>query len=292
MPAHLRGTFKTNISRLVERSNRVFGTPDATRTVVLCYHSINKAQADLAVDPAVFRSQILALKEAGFEFLNFGDLVYRMLRFGPPRNNVACITFDDGYEDNLTLAAPILADLRVPATTFITSGLMSRDPKVIESFRTLTNYDTTYLSASQAAELSRAGFEIGAHTHTHANLARLNEQQTRQEVTRCKAMIEDAIGRPVRSFAYPFGKKNIHFTTKTTAVVRESNFTGAAAIAFRSVTASESIRVFQIPRFFINRSDTEESFVQKVRGDFDWLGSIQESTPMWIKGVVSPEDRY
>ena len=78
----------------------------------------------------------------------------------------------------------------------------------------------------------------------------------------------------------------------TTSVVRESNFTGAAAIAFRSVTASESIRVFQVPRFFINRSDTEESFVQKVRGDFDWLGSIQESTPMWLKGVVSPEDKY
>ncbi len=293
MPAHMRGMVKDNVSRAFERSSELFGTHDVPRTVVLCYHSISRApEVDLAIDPSVFREQVLLLRALGFQLLSFADLVYRLLRWGPPRRNVACITFDDGYLDNLTQAAPILADLRVPATTFITSGLMLRDSAVLEHFRQLTNYPTEYLDPQTARELRAAGFEIGAHTHTHANLARLDLEQTRQQVLGSKRMIEDAIGLPIRSFAYPFGKRGIHYAPQTVAAVREAGFHGAAAVAFRSVTARESIRVFEVPRFFVNRSDTLHSFEQKVKGHFDWLGSIQEGTPRWLKAMVSPEDKY
>ncbi len=40
----------------------------------------------------------------------------------PPR--AVAITFDDGYRDNLTLAAPLLRDLRLPATCFLVPGLL------------------------------------------------------------------------------------------------------------------------------------------------------------------------
>jgi glycosyltransferase involved in cell wall biosynthesis/peptidoglycan/xylan/chitin deacetylase (PgdA/CDA1 family) len=293
MPAHVRGAMKENVSRAFERSSEIFATHEAPRTIVLCYHSINNAPSvDLAVDPAVFREQILLLKALGFQFVNFGQLVYRLLRWGPPKGNVACVTFDDGYLDNLTQAAPILADLKVPATTFITSGLLVREPAVLEHFRKLTNYPTAYLDARSAAQLHSAGFEIGAHTHSHANLARLDLEETRDQVLHSRRIIEDAIAAPVRSFAYPFGKRGIHYTPETVTVVREAGFHGAAAVAFRSVTARESIRVFEVPRFFVNRSDTLHTFEQKVKGHFDWLGSIQEGTPRWLKAMVSPEDRY
>jgi len=67
---------------------------------------------------------------------------------------------------------------------------------------------------------------------------------------------------------------------------------GAAAVAFRGVSLRHSIRMFEVPRFFINRSDSHESFQQKVAGHYDWLGAIQESTPHWLKAMVSPEDKY
>jgi hypothetical protein len=52
------------------------------------------------------------------------------------------------------------------------------------------------------------------------------------------------------------------------------------------------VRIFEIPRFFVTRGDTALSFGQKLKGHFDWLGSIQESTPAWFKAMVSPEDKY
>jgi peptidoglycan/xylan/chitin deacetylase (PgdA/CDA1 family)/glycosyltransferase involved in cell wall biosynthesis len=291
--APMRGSLKSSVSRVVERTRHMVGHNGTPRTVVLCYHSIHGGDADLSIAPQVFRNQLQSLKDLGYRFMSFGQLVHWIMRWGAPRNDVACITFDDGFLDNLTEAAPILSELGVPATFFVTSGLMRNDPSVVASFRSLTHFESAYLTPSQVSELARGvAFEIGSHTHSHRNLARLSREQMRDEVVRSKAMLEDAIGRGVTSFAYPFGKRNIHYTTDTVATVRESGYTAAGAIAFRSVTSRRAIRIFEIPRFFVTRGDTPTGFRQKVAGHFDWLGSVQEGTPTWLKSLVSPEDRY
>lgn len=63
----------------------------------------------------------------------------RRLADGSLPANVACITFDDGYADNLTIATPILCRLRLPATFFIATGFLDGgrmfNDTVIESVR-------------------------------------------------------------------------------------------------------------------------------------------------------------
>lgn len=292
IPASLRSNVKSSIAGLMNRASRLVGSIDQPRTIVLCYHSIRSAAADLSVDPSVFRRQLEMLKSAGYGFLDFRGLLDVLMREGSPRRNVACITFDDGYEDNLTHAAPILLDMKIPATMFITSGLMLGEEPVISRFHRLTKYESRYLSSSQVRELSHLGFEIGSHTHSHPNLAMLSADQTWDELHHSRRLIEEATGTGLRSFAYPFGKRGLHYTPTTVSVVRESGLSGAAAVAFRAVNASQHVRIFEMPRFFVNRSDTEESFEQKVRGDYDWLGLMQQGTPAWMRGIVSPEERY
>lgn len=72
--------------------------------------------------------QPLSLKE-GLRRLSEGTL--------PP--NAVCLTFDDGYSDNLTVAAPILKRFGVPATVFVASGFLDGrvmwNDRVIESVR-------------------------------------------------------------------------------------------------------------------------------------------------------------
>jgi peptidoglycan/xylan/chitin deacetylase (PgdA/CDA1 family) len=55
--------------------------------------------------------------------------------------------------------------------------------------------------------MAAAGVEIGCHTNTHADLGQVTDlQQLRYEVCTAKDDLEAAIGRPVRYFAFPFGR--------------------------------------------------------------------------------------
>ncbi len=61
------------------------------------------------------------------------------------------------------------------------------------------------LSWSQLSDLSSAGIEIGAHTRSHRDLRRLSTEEAHEEIAGSRTELEDRLGRPVESFAYPFG---------------------------------------------------------------------------------------
>ncbi|HEU5118138.1 MAG TPA: polysaccharide deacetylase family protein [Isosphaeraceae bacterium] len=96
--------------------------------VVLCYHRVGDPETDpfyaplVSARPEVFREQMERLSRA-FRILSL-EQALDALTEGGPREPSALVTFDDGYRDNLDLAAPILLDLKVPATLFLTSGFL------------------------------------------------------------------------------------------------------------------------------------------------------------------------
>ena len=62
------------------------------------------------------------------------------------------------------------------------------------------------LAWGEIREMQRAGMNFGAHTLTHPDLTRLPTPRIEREMIASKTVLEEALGEPVTSFAYPFGR--------------------------------------------------------------------------------------
>ena len=93
--------------------------------MILVYHRVAEGNVDpwaLGVSPAHFAQQLRVLKTIA-DPVSLESLVNaKSDRELPPRP--VCVTFDDGYADNLFAAKPALKTYRVPGTVFITPGYL------------------------------------------------------------------------------------------------------------------------------------------------------------------------
>lgn len=94
--------------------------------IVLLYHSVRDASSDpqlLSVTPHRFASHMACLASR-YRVVSLHDLVEGVSQGQHQDEKLVAVTFDDGYEDNLIYARPVLEQYRVPATVFVATGLM------------------------------------------------------------------------------------------------------------------------------------------------------------------------
>lgn len=92
---------------------------------ILIFHRVLPAPDPLREgdpDAANFDS-LMGLLARNFSVLPLSEAMMRLGQSRLPRR-ACCITFDDGYADNLTIALPILEKYHLPATVFIASGYL------------------------------------------------------------------------------------------------------------------------------------------------------------------------
>jgi peptidoglycan/xylan/chitin deacetylase (PgdA/CDA1 family) len=94
--------------------------------------------------------------------------------------------------------------------------------------------------------------ELGSHGVTHSALAALPVSEQEYEITRSKADLETMTGRPVTSFAYPFGRR-VDYTTDTAAVVRAAGYARACSAA--GEPPDPRLNRLEIPRVHVNDLD-------------------------------------
>jgi peptidoglycan/xylan/chitin deacetylase (PgdA/CDA1 family) len=99
----------------------------SSRPMILMYHRVSTTWHDpwtLNVSPENFAEQLEVIVRTR-HVMSLREFFQRFRSNTLPRGAVA-ITFDDGYADNLHVAAPILKRFDVPATLFITTGYLDR----------------------------------------------------------------------------------------------------------------------------------------------------------------------
>jgi peptidoglycan/xylan/chitin deacetylase (PgdA/CDA1 family) len=168
--------------------------------LVLAYHGVGIVDNDvdperLVVSPIHLEQQVRLLQRRGYRFATAEELIGAKRTHG----RVVALTFDDGFRSSLTVAAPLLRQLGVSATFYVSPGMWSRQhPSVAGEAGRL-------LAADEARELTEYGMELGSHGFSHLDLSSLEDDALRRELVDSKLALEQLAGRPCRTLAYPYG---------------------------------------------------------------------------------------
>lgn len=173
---------------------------------ILTYHSIDKSGSIISTAPDVFRRQMRFLSESNYNVVTLNELTTSLVQGKAPQRNTIALTFDDGFQNFLTAAFPVLDSYGFKATVFLVTDYCGQNNEWAGNPR---NFPLSkILSWDEVKELHKHGIEFGNHTRTHPDLTKITDSSVRSEIVESKAIMEDMLGNEVGSFAYPFGKFN------------------------------------------------------------------------------------
>jgi len=217
----------------------------------LAYHQLETIDGFDRTDPGFvhyvvslgqFVAQMDLLLRNGTKGINVSQALHRDYA------NTSCValTFDDGYESDLSGAAPILEAHGFGATFYLVAQRVGTDG---------------FLSANQIRELiANPAFEIGSHSMTHKELERVGSKMLTLEIKESKDRLEQLTGRAVKHFSSPGGlwSKEIALTA------REAGY--HSVVTAREGLNSQLTDPFRLARIPVYRRTSLERFAELASG--------------------------
>lgn len=267
----LNGSAKEQQLLSQEKKRNRFQQPDMETPhlpKVLMYHRIVddgslSGQYDTCLHVRDFEHQLKLINQFGFTPITFQD--YRLFLQGKlhlPKKPII-LTFDDGYEDFYRLAYPLLKREGMKAVVFVMGDRsLEFNRWDVDSSRAL---EARLLSDAQINELHAEGFEIGAHTLSHANLTKLNKETSYKEINKSKLILEALLDSPVISFCYPYGSVN----SGVKELVKESGYQFACGAYSGPAEFGED--KLEIRRLEINSSTSMWGFLMRLMIPYEYM---------------------
>lgn len=168
---------------------------------ILCYHRVLPVP-ELEFDVSVkdFDIQMNYIKE-NYKIISLNDLMEHMDLKEPFYVNTIIVTFDDGDKSIYKYAYPVMKKYKISFTVFLYTDVTK---------------ENRGLSWDEIIEMSADGVEFGSHSVTHHYLTKKEKNETQSvykkrvktELKDSKKIIEEKTGKPVKYFAYPYGRFN------------------------------------------------------------------------------------
>ncbi len=188
----------------------------------------------------IFKACILWLVKNGFVFISTGQLLEFLYQKKPLPAGAVWITFDDGWDRNLSQVIPVIREMDVPVTFFIPTAeiekgafwfnqVIKHKKRLPPEFRTrpfekllvLKNSERLKIVQDLYPESGESGdpmsiadireiaalpqVTIGSHTVNHVVTVNCEPGELEQEIKNSKAALEQWLGKEIISFAYPNG---------------------------------------------------------------------------------------
>lgn len=215
---------------------------------ILMYHVISSPPAgspypELYVPRASFAAQVGWLAANGYHPVRLQQVFdsWRGARTLPSKPIV--LSFDDGYLSDVTNALPVLKARGWPGVL----NLEVRNLQPVWGIR-----------PPGVRKLLAAGWELDAHTLTHADLTTLDPARLTEEVAGSRAAIRKRFHVPVNFFCYPSGR----YDAAVIAAVQRAGYLGATTTNPGLARPSE---LYTLSRIRVNGSDSIGAFASKLQ---------------------------
>lgn len=234
----LKQLLKNGVYRALGEAAGGLGVPagDGGRALrVLMYHKVNDHPGNSVTVPvSLFDEQMAQLRELGYRPVSLDDVRAYYLEGVPLPPKAVLITFDDGYRDNLENALPILRRYGYPAVLFAPVGYLGDSrPLPHDEHLARRGIANPTLDWSDLPALEAAGVRVESHGIGHRPLADLDLDEAAREITLSKLRLEEALGRPVRAFAYVKGSE-AHYRPVHLSLLRQAGY----ELAFTSISGA------------------------------------------------------
>jgi peptidoglycan/xylan/chitin deacetylase (PgdA/CDA1 family) len=272
---------KTAGGRVAQALNAVLGSRAHGRFGILYYHRLTwptrgLRKPSLNVDPATFRAQLVGLRERGFRFSTIGEILQAIQRGSSPPRRTVVLTFDDGYEGVYRYAWPVLRELDIRASLFVASAFIGSDePFPFDPWGRAHASSAGAnawmpLSWAQCTEMANSlEFEIGTHTHQHADF-RGRPADLVRDIRTSVRVIRERSGVTTSHFSFPFGDVGKGFASAELAnAAREAGMLCGLTTAVDLVHPGAD--PFTWGRFEATGSDTAATLAAKLDGWYGWM---------------------
>jgi peptidoglycan/xylan/chitin deacetylase (PgdA/CDA1 family) len=237
------------------------------KTVCLMYHELELPGRALCHSEAGyvryivrmedFRKQLDALGQVGLQAISVSQML-------DGESGVA-LTFDDGCETDLIVAAPALQELGFKATFYITVGFLGT---------------RGYLSQQQVRELANYDCDIGCHSLTHPYLTDLDASGLHREVVEAKDSLQQIAGKAVMHFSCPGGR----WDPRAAEIARNAGYRSVATS--RTGVNTPSTDAFCMARIAVMRDTSLPAFQSLATGRGLWPTQLREATRSAVRKAM------
>jgi peptidoglycan/xylan/chitin deacetylase (PgdA/CDA1 family) len=241
------------------------------KLAILNYHNIDDAPKHVAlrklyVAPRSFAQQCWILRKLGLRGVSLSEGL-ELLKRGNADRCVA-LTFDDGYVDNLTQAAPILREFGFKATCYVVASRIGNhntwDAAQLRVEKPLMDTEQIKIWLAE-------GHEIGSHTLTHPHLTQLSDAAMGEEIEVSRLELQRLFNSPIDHFCYPYG----YYSSVIAEKVRQAGY--RSAVTTHRGLALPSTDSMQLPRVSINGGMGWFKFVLKVATPYASIGQQERA---------------
>lgn len=178
-------------------------------------HRSDGENRELEVTQQFLEQTIIKYRQQGYQFVSI-DEACDIISKGHTNTPFACLTFDDGYQDNYDIAYPVLKQYEVPFAVYVTTGFIDNRLPIWWYPDEQLGISTESLKSLDADPLCT----IGVHTVSHPKLDTLSPEEQQKEIEQSRQELEMLLSHPIRHFSYPHGA----YDSDTLKIVNDSHF--------------------------------------------------------------------